>query len=76
MMIAEQWVIKNSKAKENINWVGIISWILAAVCGQISKNTGFFVPAIISMIVAFVLYVILSKALDAKLNTKATGEAE
>ena len=76
MMIAEQWVIKNSKEKENINWVGIISWILAAVCGQISKNTGFFVPAIISMIVAFVLYTVLSKALDAKLNPKGTGTAE
>jgi len=76
MMIAEQWVIKNSKEKESINWVGLIAWVIAGVCGQIAKNTGFFVPAIVSMVVGFVVYIILSKALDKTLNKNATGKAE
>ena len=76
MMIAEQWIIKNSKERENINWIGLISWVVAGVCGQIAKNTGFFVPALVSMIVGFVVYIILSKALDKTLNKNATGKAE
>ena len=76
MMIAEQWIVKNSKAGENINWIGLISWVVAGVCGQISKNTGFFIPAVVSMVVGFVVYIILSKALDKTLNKNANGKAE
>ena len=76
MMIAEQWCVKNSKENEAINWVGIISWALSTFIGWICKKANFFIPAVDSMVVAFFLYWILSKALDGKLNKKATGKAE
>lgn len=76
MMIAEQWFVKNSKAEKSINWLGLISWVIASVCGQIAKNNNFFVPALVSMIVAFVLYLVLSKALDKSMNADATGGEE
>lgn len=68
MMIAEHWFVKNSKENRNINWVGLISWALATTIGQIAVNHNFFIPAVVSMIVAFFLYWGLSKALDSKLN--------
>ena len=76
MMIAEQWCVKNSKENQNINWVGIISWIIATVVGQICVNRNFLIPAVVSMVVAFFLYWGLSKALDKSWNKEATGKAE
>ncbi len=68
MMIAEQWCVKNSKENQNINWVGIVSWIVATVIGQICVNRNFLIPAVVSMVVAFLLYWGLSKALDKSWN--------
>ena len=68
MMIAEHWVVKNSKEDKAINWVGIISWAISTAIGQIAINHNFFIPAAVSMIVAFILYSILSKILDPMLN--------
>ena len=76
MMIAEQWCVKNSKENQNINWVGIVSWIVATVIGQICVNRNFLIPAVVSMVVAFFLYWGLSKALDKSWNKEATGKAE
>ena len=76
MMIAEQWCVKNSKENQAINWVGIVSWIVATVIGQICVNHNFFIPAVVSMVVAFFLYWGLSKALDKSWNKDATGRAE
>lgn len=76
MMIAEQWCVKNSKENQNINWVGIVSWIIATVIGQICVNRNFLIPAVVSMVVAFFLYWGLSKALDKSWNKEATGKAE
>ena len=59
MMIAEQWCVKNSKENQNINWVGIVSWIVATVIGQICVNRNFLIPAVVSMVVAFLLYLSL-----------------
>ena len=53
MMIAEQWCVKNSKENQTINWVGIVSWIIATVIGQICVNRNFLIPAVVSMVVAF-----------------------
>ena len=76
MMIAEQWCVKNSKENQTINWVGIVSWIIATVIGQICVNRNFLIPAVVSMVVAFFLYWGLSKALDKSWNKEATGKAE
>ena len=76
MMIAEQWCVKNSKENQAINWVGILSWAISTVIGQICINHNFLIPAVVSMIVAFFLYWGLSKALDKSWNKDATGKAE
>ena len=76
MMIAEQWCVKNSKENQTINWVGIVSWAIATVIGQICVNRNFLIPAVVSMVVAFFLYWGLSKALDKSWNKEATGKAE
>ena len=42
--------------------------LVGTVCGQIAINHYFLVPAVVSMVITFVVYVVLSKALDAKVN--------
>ena len=66
IMIAEHWFVKNSKAEKAISWSGIITWALATTCGQIAINHNFLIPAVVSMVVAFVLYIVVSKIFDKK----------
>ena len=51
---------------KNISWSGIITWALATTCGQIAINHNFLIPAVVSMVVAFVLYIVVSKIFDKK----------
>ena len=68
LIIAEAFFVKRSKEKKNINWVAIITWIVGTVVGEVALKLNFFIPAILSMVVTFVLYIIMSKALDNVLN--------
>lgn len=68
LIIAEYYFVKRSKENKAINWVGIITWALGTLVGYIALQHSFLVPAIVSMVVTFVLYIILSKALDGVLN--------
>ena len=66
IMVAEHWIVKNSKAEKNISWTGLPAWALGSIVGQIAKVHNFLIPAVVSMVVAFVLYVIFSKLFDKK----------
>ena len=68
LIIAEHYVVKNSKENKVINWVAIITWIIATVVGYISLQHSFLIPAVVSMAVSFIVYIILSKILDGILN--------
>ncbi len=68
MMVAEYFIVKRSKETKSINWVAILTWVISTVVGEIAIIYNFLVPAIVSMVVSFILYALLSKALDAKLN--------
>ncbi len=68
VIIAEYYFVKRSKENKSINWVGMITWALGTLVGYIALQHSFLVPAIVSMVVTFVLYIILSKALDGVLN--------
>jgi len=68
LIIAEYYCVKKSKEKKAINWVGIITWALGTAIGYVALQHSFLVPAIVSMVVTFILYIILSKALDGVLN--------
>ena len=68
IMVAEHWVVKNSKAEKNISWTGLLAWAMGSVVGQIAKVNNFLIPAVVSMVVAFVAYIILSKLFDKKAN--------
>lgn len=68
IMIAEHYVIKKSKENLTINWLGLISWAIGTAIGQVANNHNFLVPAAVSMVVSFVVYIIVSKAFDAKVN--------
>ena len=68
LIIAEHYCVKKSKENKAINWVGIITWALGTAIGYVALQHSFLVPAIVSMVVTFVLYIILSKALDGVLN--------
>ena len=48
--------------------MAIITWIVGTVVGEVALKLNFFIPAILSMVVTFVLYIIMSKALDNVLN--------
>lgn len=71
MIIAEHFFVKKSKENEPINWVAIISWVIGTVVGKICLMNNFLIPAIVSMALTFICYIILSKALDSKLNKTA-----
>lgn len=71
MVIAEYYVVKHSKEHQTINWLAMISWAIGGICGQICLKNSFLIPAMVSMVVTFVVYIVLSKLLDSKLNTKA-----
>ena len=66
IMIAEHWFVKNSKEDKTISWTGIVTWALATTIGQIAINHNFLIPAVVSMVVAFVLYIVVSKIFDKK----------
>ena len=51
-----------------IDWVAIITWIIGTAVGEVALIYNFLVPAIVSMVVTFVLYIIMGKALDNVLN--------
>lgn len=68
MVIAEYYFIRKSKEGKAINWVATIAWAAGTVVGYICLQKAFLVPAVVSMVVTFVLYIILSKALDGTLN--------
>ena len=68
MMIAEYWVVRRSKAHKAINWVAIITWAAGTVLGEVALQHNFLIPAIVSMAVTFILYIILSLVLDPVLN--------
>ncbi len=67
-IIAEHYFVKRSKDGKAINWVAIIAWVIGSAVGYVALQKSFLVPAIVSMVVTFVLYIILSKALDSTLN--------
>ena len=68
LIIAEAFCVKRSKENKKINWVAIITWIIGTAVGEVALIYNFLVPAIVSMVVTFVLYIIMSKALDNVLN--------
>lgn len=68
LIIAEYYFIKKSKDGKAINWVAILAWAAGTIVGYICLQKAFLVPAIVSMAVTFVLYIVLSKALDSTLN--------
>lgn len=68
MMVAEHFFVKRSKEKCAINWLAILAWATGSVIGQIALMYSFLIPAIVSMLVTFVVYIILSALFDTKVN--------
>ena len=64
MMIAEQYFVKKSKEKKNINWVAMLAWIIGTAVGYAALRYNFLVPAMVSMVMTFIAYIVFSKALD------------
>ena len=68
MIIAEHYFVGRSKEKKPINWVAMITWVIGTGVGYIALQYNFLVPAIVSMVVTFVCYILLSKTLDSVMN--------
>ena len=68
MMIAEQYFVKKSKEKKNINWVAMLAWIIGTAVGYAALRYNFLVPAMVSMVMTFIAYIVFSKALDHVVN--------
>lgn len=68
LIIAEEFFIKNSKAKKNVNPLAIISWIIAGVASYISLKANWFVPPVIGFVTSVVVYTILAKLFDDKIK--------
>ena len=69
--IADYWIMGRGKpelwkAKDGINWLGVISWLCGALVAQF---TTFFVPTVNGIIASMLLYCILSSVIkDENLN--------
>ena len=68
MIIAENFFVKKSKENKTINYLAIITWVISSVIGYIALQKSFLIPAMVSMTASFVIYIILSKMLDDKVN--------
>ena len=69
MVIAENFFVKRSKENKTINWLAIITWAVSSVIGYIALQHNFLIPAMVSMVASFVIYIVLSRLLDDKINT-------
>lgn len=68
MIIAENFFVKKSKENKIINWLAIITWAISSIIGYIALQNNFLIPAMVSMVSSFIIYIVLSKLLDDKFN--------
>ena len=68
LIVAEWFIIKNSKEKRSVNWLALVSWLGGSLCGYTALKNNFFISPIIGMVCTMVFYVVLSKLLDKKVN--------
>lgn len=68
MIIAEEYFVKRSKEQKSINWVAMLAWVIGTAVGYVALRYNFLVPAMVSMAVTFIAYIVFSKALDHVLN--------
>lgn len=68
LIVAEWFIVKNSKENRKINWLALVSWAIGGVCGYIALKNNFFISAIIGLGVTMLVYVVLSKLLDKSVN--------
>ncbi len=68
LIVAEWFIVKNSKENRKINWLALISWAVGGVCGYVALKNNFFISAIIGLGSTIVVYVVLSKLLDKTVN--------
>lgn len=71
IIIIEEFFVKNSKSTHFVNKTAILSWFFGGVASYISLKTNFFVPPIIGILVAGILYIVLEKV---KNNPKLVEE--
>ncbi|AEE90607.1 Permease for cytosine/purines uracil thiamine allantoin [Tepidanaerobacter acetatoxydans Re1] len=64
LLTAEYYFVKNSKENITTNWLAMLAWVLGGTTGYISLKTNFFIPPVVGMVAAGVIYTVLSKLFD------------
>ena len=71
VLIADYWIVGKAKKENfcnipNVNWIGILSWAAGATVGLFFS---FFSPALDGIVVAIILYTVLTKFFGASTKT-------
>lgn len=66
IMIAEDYIVKNSNEKRAFNIVAMIAWICGGIASYIALQIDFFVPPIVGIIASMLIYILLSSFGSAK----------
>lgn len=61
MIIAEEFFVKRPKSHLKLNKTAIIAWATAAVASYISLSVDFFIPPVIGILTAIILYTFIEK---------------
>lgn len=69
LIIGEEFFVKNSKEKLNVNAIALVSWLIAGVASYISLKADVFVPPIVGIVTSCLVYIILSKLFDKKVKS-------
>ncbi len=68
LLVAERYIVKNSKEAKDVNYLAIIAWIGGGIGGYVALKNNFFISPVIGMITAMILYTAISLAFDKKVN--------
>ena len=68
LIIGEEFFVKKSKERTNVNGVALVSWFLAGAASYLSLRADVFVPPLVGIITSCILYVVLSKIFNKKVN--------
>ncbi|KKM10391.1 thiamine permease [Clostridiales bacterium PH28_bin88] len=62
IIMAEEFFIKKPKAATTVNWMALVAWLCGGTASYFALKANFFVPPIIGIIVAGVIYVVLNQS--------------
>lgn len=61
MIIAEMVFVKSPQHERKLNSLALITWVIAGVAGTIALRANFFIPPVVNLLTAAIVYTLLMK---------------